>query len=96
MHNTLDLIRPEDVIQMQDEQTLIDQGLTRGFKYFERTTGVSVSPHYGYDVAAVAVVRLLQQLPHHVTVSAVLEGLQRRAVSLDTRSDEPYFSREVA
>lgn len=74
--------RPYTDASMTDSlNALIDQCLDRGILDMTYTYGLEIKP-VKYDVAAVAAVRLLDNLPGHLTIAEVLAGLNRRAVRL--------------
>ena len=83
MKQELESITDGDLTALQHD--LIDEGLRRGLTAMVYTHGLEVDPDVRYDVAAVAVQRLLDWLPAQVTVEEVKARLLYRATTLETR-----------
>jgi len=79
---------PIDLMQMTNEDLLIAQGLERGIAAMTRTHGLTVNRSIDYDVLAVALVRLFEQLPACAEPYRVLDALNRRAITLADTTQE--------
>ena len=85
MTKSLQFITDVDHSMTTLQSALIDDGLDMGLRALSYTHGLTVDPDVRYDVAAVAVSRLLDCLPASVTIDEVRARLLVRAVTLDAR-----------